>query len=111
MQTERGHLRAVFPELAERLRARRHHLEQVDLRWGVVTTEAAGEQAKEPYADMPRQRRRLIASPRRARWRPASSSLTRRENPDVGPIGRAGPTSLEVPQAAKYIGHSVVAHG
>jgi hypothetical protein len=48
MQAERDHLRdVVFPELAERLRARHHHLEHVDLRWGVATADAAGEEAKE----------------------------------------------------------------
>src|SRR5579883_830918 len=37
-QAERDHLqRVVFPELAERLRARREHLEPIDLRWGVDT--------------------------------------------------------------------------
>jgi tetratricopeptide (TPR) repeat protein len=38
MQAERDHLRNhVFPELEERLRARRQHLEWVDLRLGVAT--------------------------------------------------------------------------
>jgi len=41
MMAERDHLRdIVFPELAERLRERRHHLEPVDLRWGVETVSA-----------------------------------------------------------------------
>src|SRR5215831_15996387 len=36
MQAERDFLRThVFPELEERLRARRHHLEWVDLRLGI----------------------------------------------------------------------------
>jgi len=35
MHAERDHLRnVVFPELEERLRQRRHHLEPIDLRWG-----------------------------------------------------------------------------
>lgn len=38
MHAERDHLRhVVFPELEERLRARRVHLQVVDLRWGVDT--------------------------------------------------------------------------
>jgi hypothetical protein len=38
MQAERDCLRTrVFPELEERLRARRHNLEWVDLRVGVAT--------------------------------------------------------------------------
>jgi tetratricopeptide (TPR) repeat protein len=38
MQAERDYLRTrVFPELEERLRARRHHLEWVDLRVGIAT--------------------------------------------------------------------------
>ena len=47
-QAERDHLRDVaFPELAERLRERRHYLETVDLRWGVATADAADEEGKE----------------------------------------------------------------
>ena len=46
MHAERDHLRErVIPELQERLRQRFHHLEVIDLRWGVQTateTEAAG---------------------------------------------------------------------
>jgi hypothetical protein len=38
MQAERDYLRHhVFPVLEERLRQRRHHLEPIDLRWGVET--------------------------------------------------------------------------
>jgi len=38
MQAERDYLQdIVFPELAERLRDRRHYLEPIDLRWGVET--------------------------------------------------------------------------
>ncbi|OPY55901.1 MAG: hypothetical protein A4E55_02356 [Pelotomaculum sp. PtaU1.Bin035] len=48
MQAERDHLRdVVFPELAERLRARRCHLEPVDLRWGVDTVSISEQEAKE----------------------------------------------------------------
>jgi hypothetical protein len=48
MQAERDHLRNyVFPELEERLRQRRHHLEWVDLRVGVPTTKHAREQVRE----------------------------------------------------------------
>jgi hypothetical protein len=44
MQAERDHLRNfVFPELEERLRGRRHHLEWVDLRLGVSTASYAEE--------------------------------------------------------------------
>lgn len=46
MNAERDHLRdIVFPELSERLRERRHHLEPIDLRWGVETM-TVGEQAE-----------------------------------------------------------------
>ncbi len=48
MHAERDDLRAhVFPELEERLRERRCHLEWIDLRWGVETREAGEEEAKE----------------------------------------------------------------
>jgi len=48
MQAERDHLQnIVFPELAERLRARRHHLEPIDLRWGVQTVSVDDEHRKE----------------------------------------------------------------
>jgi len=45
---ERDHLRHfVFPELEERLRSRRCHLEAIDLRWGVDTADAGEEEAKQ----------------------------------------------------------------
>jgi tetratricopeptide (TPR) repeat protein len=48
MNAERDALRArVFPALAERLRARRCHLESVDLRWGVETASLGEQEAKE----------------------------------------------------------------
>jgi Domain of unknown function (DUF4062) len=48
MQAERDHLRThVFPELEERLRTRRQHLEWVDLRLGVATAGEADLQARE----------------------------------------------------------------
>ena len=48
MQAERGHLNdVVFPELEERLRERRHHLEPIDLRWGVETVGIDDEHSKE----------------------------------------------------------------
>src|SRR5829696_7722081 len=48
MQAERDHLRThVFPELEERLRARRAHLEWVDLRAGIVTASQSAEHARE----------------------------------------------------------------
>lgn len=48
MHAERDHLRlVVFPELAERLRQRMHHLEVVDLRWGVETVSLQDEAAKD----------------------------------------------------------------
>lgn len=48
MQAERDHLhRFVFPELEERLKARFHHLEPIDLRWGVDTASEADEEAKQ----------------------------------------------------------------
>ena len=48
MQAERDWLRDhVIPELQERLRERRHHLEPIDLRWGVETVTVAEQQAKE----------------------------------------------------------------
>ena len=48
MQAERDHLaRFVFPELEERLRERFHHLEPIDLRWGVETLTAADQESKE----------------------------------------------------------------
>ena len=48
MHAERDCLkREVFPELAERLRKRRHHLETVDLRWGIDVVDLQQETAKE----------------------------------------------------------------
>jgi len=48
MHAERDHLRDfVFPELAERLRARRHEIEPIDLRWGVETVSVDDERDKE----------------------------------------------------------------
>jgi len=48
MQAERDYLRShAFPELEERLRARRHYLEPIDLRIGVETGDAASEEAQE----------------------------------------------------------------
>ena len=48
MHAEREHLaNFVFPALAERLRERYHHLESVDLRWGVDTTSVQREGAHE----------------------------------------------------------------
>ncbi|MFQ5643572.1 MAG: AAA family ATPase, partial [Thiogranum sp.] len=48
MHAERDYLRThVFPELEERLRARRTHLEPVDLRWGVETVTREEEHEKE----------------------------------------------------------------
>ena len=48
MHAERDWLKNhIFPELEERLRARRCHLEIIDLRWGVETVSLNQEQAKE----------------------------------------------------------------
>jgi hypothetical protein len=48
MNAERGWLLDhVIPELEERLRARRHHMEVIDLRWGVETNEAGEQEQKE----------------------------------------------------------------
>jgi hypothetical protein len=48
MQAERDYLRTrVFPELEERLRARRHYLEWVDLRLGVAAGQEVDEHARE----------------------------------------------------------------
>lgn len=48
MQAERDHLRTiVFPALEERLRARRHDLEWVDLRIGVATASLAEAELRE----------------------------------------------------------------
>jgi tetratricopeptide (TPR) repeat protein len=48
MNAERDWLnKHVFPELRERLRQRFHHLETIDLRWGVESASESGEQARE----------------------------------------------------------------
>jgi tetratricopeptide (TPR) repeat protein len=48
LHAERDWLRThVFPELAERLSARLHHLEIVDLRWGVDSSAAGEEESRE----------------------------------------------------------------
>jgi tetratricopeptide (TPR) repeat protein len=50
MQAERDYLRTrIFPELEERLRARRHHLEWVDLRVGVASAAQRDEHMRELY--------------------------------------------------------------
>src|SRR5215469_11851101 len=48
MHDERDLLREkVFPIIQERLRARRYHLEIVDLRWGIWTSEEAEESKRQ----------------------------------------------------------------
>lgn len=48
MQAERDYLRDhAFLELEERLKARRHSLESIDLRWGVETVSVDEESSKE----------------------------------------------------------------
>ncbi len=48
LHAERDHLRnVVFPELEERLKARFHHLEPIDLRWGVQTRTLGEKHAEE----------------------------------------------------------------
>ena len=48
MQAERDYLRDhVFPVLEERLRERYHHLEPIDLRWGVETVSLEKQRVKE----------------------------------------------------------------
>lgn len=48
MQAERDYLRShAFPELEELLRARRYHLEPIDLRIGVAPGDASSEEARE----------------------------------------------------------------
>ena len=48
MHAERDYLRThIFPQLEERLRQRRHHLEPIDLRWGVETVTVDQQQSKE----------------------------------------------------------------
>ena len=48
MNAERDYLRDwVFPKLEERLRERFHHLEPIDLRWGVETKSVEEQHAKE----------------------------------------------------------------
>ncbi len=48
MHAERDYLRThVFPQLEERLQQRRHHLEPIDLRWGVETVTVDEQQSKE----------------------------------------------------------------
>jgi tetratricopeptide (TPR) repeat protein len=48
MHAERDYLHQfVFPELEERLKERFHHLEPIDLRWGVETRSTGDQQAKE----------------------------------------------------------------
>jgi hypothetical protein len=55
MQAERDHLvRFVFPRLREQLLARRIHLVDVDLRWGVTS-----EQLRWPWRTGPQSRRAL----------------------------------------------------
>ena len=45
---ERSHLQNfVFPELMERLQTRMHHLEPIDLRWGIETKTLADEEEKQ----------------------------------------------------------------
>jgi hypothetical protein len=83
MQAERDWLHAhVFPALAERLRERFHHLEPIDLRWGVETVSAGEQQAKELLvlkvclAEIKRSRPFLVALiGDRYGWRPPEERL------------------------------------
>jgi len=46
MQVKRDYVREhVFPRLEGKLRERRHHLETIDLRWGVETGSADDEES------------------------------------------------------------------
>ena len=48
MHAERDYLHSrVFPELGERLRERFHHLDPIDLRWGVETVSVDDQRSKE----------------------------------------------------------------
>ncbi len=86
MQAERDHLhKYVFPELEERLKARFHHLEPIDLRWGVDTASEADEEAKQRLmlkvclAEIKRSRPFLIALiGDRYGWVPPASGRRRR---------------------------------
>ncbi len=50
MQAERDYLRdVVFPELEHRMAQHRCHLEPVDLRWGVQTSDIDDEEQREKY--------------------------------------------------------------
>jgi tetratricopeptide (TPR) repeat protein len=83
MQAERDHLRTrIFPELEERLRARRHHLEWVDLRVGVATASQRDEHVRELHvlkvclAEVARCRPFLVALiGDRYGWVPASDRI------------------------------------
>ena len=83
MHAERDWLRSqVFPELQERLRERFHHLETIDLRWGVETATEDEEEAKERLVltvclnEIERSRPFLIALlGDRYGWRPAADRM------------------------------------
>lgn len=106
MQAERDHLRSVvFPALEERLRARRSHVEWVDLRLGVATASLAEGEAREMQvlkvclAEVRRCRPFLIVLlGHRYGWVPPPEpmlSAAREEGMDEGVVGRSV-TDLEI---------------
>ncbi len=106
MQAERDHLRSVvFPALEERLRARRSHVEWVDLRLGVATALLAEGEAREMQvlkvclAEVRRCRPFLIVLlGHRYGWVPPPEpmlSAAREEGMDEGVVGRSV-TDLEI---------------
>jgi tetratricopeptide (TPR) repeat protein len=106
MHAERDYLREqVFPRLEERLRERRHHLETIDLRWGVETVSAADQEAKELLvlkvclAEVERSRPFLIVLlGDRYGWIPPEERMAAaaREAGFVGDVAGKSVTALEI---------------
>lgn len=109
MHAERDWLRThVFPVLEERLRERFHHLETVDLRWGVDSASAAQEQDRELSVltvclrEIERSRPFLIALlGDRYGWRPPRARIT----------AAASEAGLDADVAGKSVTELEILHG
>lgn len=110
IHAERDHLRdVVYPGLEEDLRERRHHLEPIDLRWGVETVSLDDEHAKELLvlkvclAEIERSRLFLIVLVgERYGWIPHEErmKIAAREAGFTGDVAGNSVTSLEIASGA-----------
>ena len=110
-QEERDHLRHhVFPELEERLKARFHHLEPIDLRWGVDTASEAEDEADSKAKEEKKQRLVLkVCLAEIERSRPFLIALIGDRYGWVPPLERMQAAAQEAGHKGKLTGKSVTA--